>query len=370
MLRRRVSVSITRSTWPSGSSQPQRLRRYLGNRLIDVDRPLLCIALVNRPPALRGFDLGDTWAWLRYRPALAAHPGLRLRQEWTDIDPHQKTVLSDEMGVGFVSYYLARRLDFRYFGNTAYVGNVLMPNVLWFRRRARRGPAKLPDFVAIGGDGCVNAVECKGSQTSFRALRAAMENGGPQKGNLGIPQSIRGTQIVGGLFVPQWGNDDTARLHFIDPPLKIPGILGDVEPHLFIMAVARIFLAKHFALLGFADLALRIATTPTLGLHGLSLAAELDQVSDTVDASGMLVRRVQHVALETDLEGLRPRSLPITVTATFPYSTILALSEPGALFRYLSGLATSRGEAWRFGSEANQTFAVSPLGLRLELSSG
>ena len=145
MLRRRVTVSIERSTWPAGSNQPQRFQPYLGARLIDVDRPLLCIALVNRPPALRGFDLGDTWAWLRYRPALAAPSELRLRQEWTDIDPHQKTVLSDEMGVGFVSYFLAHRLDFRYFGNTAYVANVLMPNVLWFRRRARRGPAKLPD---------------------------------------------------------------------------------------------------------------------------------------------------------------------------------------------------------------------------------
>src|SRR5688500_3238236 len=114
MLRRRVTVSIERSTWPSGSTQPQRLQPYLGARLIDVDRPLLCIALVNRPPALRGFDLGDTWAWLRYRPALANRRGLRLRQEWTDIDPHQKTVLSDELGVGFVAYFVARRLDFRY----------------------------------------------------------------------------------------------------------------------------------------------------------------------------------------------------------------------------------------------------------------
>src|SRR5262249_54166681 len=122
--------------------------------------------------------------------------------------------------------------------------------------------------------------------------------------------------------------------------------------------------------LGIADLALRIATTPTLELHDLSVAAELDRLSDTVDASGMLGRRVQHVALDADAEASRPRSLPITVTASFPYSTIAELREPGALFRYLSGLATSRGEPWRFGSEDNQTFAVSPLGLRLELSSG
>lgn len=370
MLRRRVTVSIDRSSWPSGSSRPKQFQPYLGAKLIDVDRALLCIALVNRPPALRGFDLGDTWAWLRYRPALSANPALRLRQEWTDIDPHQKAVLSDEMGVGFVSYFLASRLGFRYFGNTAYVGNVLMPNVLWFRRRARRGPAKLPDFVAVDEDGCVNAVECKGSQTSFDALCGAMDKGRSQKRNLGIPKAVRGAQIVGGLFVPQWGNDDTARLHFIDPPLRIAGLLADVEPHLFTMAVAQIFLAKHFALLGLAELALRIATTATLELHGLGLAEELDRLGNTVDAAGMLVRRVQHVGLETGpREGPR-RPVPITMTATFPYSTILALREPGAVFRYLSALATSRGEAWRFGSRGNLTFAVSPLGLRLELSSG
>ena len=370
MLRRRLTVSISRSTWPSGSSQPQRFKPYLGTRRIDVDQALLCMALVNCPPALQGFDLGDTWAWLRYRPALADLSALRLRQEWTDIDPHQKTVLSDEMGVGFVSHFLASRLDFRYFGNTAYVANVLMPNVFWFRRRARRGPAKMPDFVAIGGDGRANAVECKGSQTSFQVLRAAMEKGRLQKSNLGIPAAIRGAQIVGGLFLPQWEDKDTARLHFIDPPLKMTGMLADVEPHLFTMAVAQIFLAKHLSLLGIADLALRIAGTPTLELHGLSLGEELDRIQNTVDASGMLVRRVQHFALDTDPRGFAGRSLAITVTATFPASTISRLRERGAVFRYLSGLATNRAAAWRFGSEENQTFAMSPLGLRLQLSLG
>ena len=48
----------------------------------------------------------------------ASGPYLRLRSEWTDIDPYQKTVASDELGIGFTTQLLFEELEFLVFEDT------------------------------------------------------------------------------------------------------------------------------------------------------------------------------------------------------------------------------------------------------------
>jgi len=56
----------------------------------DLAAALLYIAIWTRPPKSYGFNISDTWAWLRYMPAISNTPQLRLKKCWKDIDAHQK----------------------------------------------------------------------------------------------------------------------------------------------------------------------------------------------------------------------------------------------------------------------------------------
>src|SRR5437773_1749494 len=108
MFLRRVGVSIDNSTWDTSSTVPAQFKPRLGAQDLDVDVALLFVAMCTRPPVVQGFSLADTWAWLRYRSAIASTPDLRLRSEWTTVGRHQKTVSSDELGVGFTTSFLAQ----------------------------------------------------------------------------------------------------------------------------------------------------------------------------------------------------------------------------------------------------------------------
>jgi hypothetical protein len=96
---RNIKVSVNKSSWPN-ATPPSDIMNLPSIWQADVGIALLNTALWTRPPRYTGFDLADFWAWLRYMRAFADTPDLRLRQEWQDLDPHQKTILSDEVGVG------------------------------------------------------------------------------------------------------------------------------------------------------------------------------------------------------------------------------------------------------------------------------
>src|ERR1041384_2446272 len=142
---RRVEITLLQSSFPRTSVVARRLRAAAGYRNIALDFGLICTGLLTRPPLVQGFSLGDTWAWLRYRRAFADTPDLRLREEWTGIDPHQKTILSDEVSVGLLGYFLIRRVGLTFLGDTNYVANAILPGIVQLGPPARRGPAKSPD---------------------------------------------------------------------------------------------------------------------------------------------------------------------------------------------------------------------------------
>ncbi len=122
-----VRVQIRPNSWPAPECVPPALAGAVGERQIDVLRALLFCAFWTRPPVSFGFYLADCWAWLRYLPAICSRPELRLRDEWTSLDPHQKTVLSGDFGVGFTTLFLHETLDFRAYADTLWVVNTLAP---------------------------------------------------------------------------------------------------------------------------------------------------------------------------------------------------------------------------------------------------
>lgn len=210
---------------------------------------LLWIGILTAPPRYRGFDLSTFWAWLRYASAISErHSGLRLKPIWSEIDTHQKTVMSDDFGMGFSCHYLAEQHGIQAFANTSYLLDSLVG--VTALRPSKRGPAKSPDFVGIDAQGRLHVLECKGTQSSVQYLVAALESGIAQKENFTNSTPFT-SSMVGGIFVPQHRSQEDALLMYVDPDPDPR--LKEVEglPHKTIeAAIYRISLAKELMAAG------------------------------------------------------------------------------------------------------------------------
>lgn len=217
---KRLNIEVLHSSWKPPRAVPAALATAALNSPFDADFfcALLFAALWTRPPVCYGFSLSDCWAWLRYVPAIAATQDLRLCDAWTTLDPHHKTVLSGDFGVGFTTWFLKQALDFVKFSDTLWVVNTLSPGAFRLRSSARRGPQKSPDYIAEDSSGNFSVLECKGTQSSRTALMAALDRGIPQKANVhAIGSTVLHHSLVAGLFIPQFENPDHASIVIADP---------------------------------------------------------------------------------------------------------------------------------------------------------
>lgn len=213
-LNRNLNFSVDASTFAKGI--PAGLGPT-GTTQLDVRNAFTQIALRKAPPISHGFQINETWAHLRYAQSLGPGPGLRLREEWSALDSHEKTILSDDWGVGFAFAVLSSRLKIRFATSTTYW--MQQNKTASLKKRPKRGVGKTPDFVIEDTSGRFHVLECKGSQSSMQHLLSAMHTGRAQKQNLRFPKSYKeGLRLVAGLFVPQFESKEQATLHVIDPP--------------------------------------------------------------------------------------------------------------------------------------------------------
>lgn len=175
-MQRQLAVDFLQSTW-ANSAVPATLQGLAAaSRQVSFLGILLHTALWTRPPIVRGFELSDLWAWLRYFPAVDDGLPLRLRPQWSELDSHQKTILSDELGVSVTTCLLAEHLQLSEFVDTFYFLRVLLPGQFSLGRAARRGPNKAPDYISRSPAGGVVVLECKGTQSSRAALEKSIRN--------------------------------------------------------------------------------------------------------------------------------------------------------------------------------------------------
>jgi hypothetical protein len=229
---------------------------------MNVPLALLFTALSTRPPTVQGFHLSDFWAWLRYTWAFDSSLDLRLRPEWESVDPHQKAVLSDELGVGFTTYLLSTELGCSQFIDTLYFVNALEPGSFLLTSSAKRGPKKSPDYIARVGGSNYCVLECKGTQSSLKELAAAIGRGQKQKKSL-TPQG--GTvvlySLVAGLFIPPWKSSEFSQITISDPSWhEFEELLARRSSFDINQALVQVALAKSFALIGFPETANALVT--------------------------------------------------------------------------------------------------------------
>lgn len=207
---------------------PPALAALVGPFDLDVLELMTTIALVTAPVGGYGFELSSMWPVLRYLPALDGGPELRLRPEWSQLDSHQKTILSDDFGMGIPALLVKRSFGADVFA-TQYVMKRLLPQFANVQvaaiAPAKRGPNKSPDFLALEPQtGIVHVLECKGTQSSRRAmLEAIADPGRSQKQAIGIAGTPVGERLVGGVFLPEAHNPTLPVCRFADPEPE-PGV--------------------------------------------------------------------------------------------------------------------------------------------------
>lgn len=219
----------------------------------DVNRALLTIGYLTSPPRYQGLSLSNYWAWLRYGLSIDdVGQKLKLRDLWSDMDPHQKTILADDFGMGFTCHYLVDQHGFEDFSDTNFLLRHMLKGTASLKKTpTKKGAAKSPDFIAVDGLNRLHILECKGTQSSRAYLKKAMAKGRLQKLNISSAKGTFSTSMVGGIYVPLHNAKHEAELVFLDPEPSDELIeLSKLGRGTLVKGVRRVSLAKMLSAVG------------------------------------------------------------------------------------------------------------------------
>lgn len=298
-MQKSVEIEVDLSTWGTRAPDRRIRQRASGRQLIDVNASLMMLGNLTMPNILSAASPARTWAWIRYFEALHTSPDLRITMPFSDLDPHQKGILSDDFGVAISTQWLFDVLggfqdivDGRLF--ILHFGSLM-------RRRRRRTPkvgaSKSPDFVIKDLAGKWHVLECKGTQSgrSFRnrCLRTAIQ----QKKVIQISGRIAGESLAAGLSLTNEGQRKASHLRIIDPRSEPRLELGDGAESQMESALNLLAAARALNLAGFD----RMATE-------LSLPEDIAEAAEFVRPSEKSrMRSSRSDRIESAVEQLRSR---------------------------------------------------------------
>lgn len=266
MLVKTIRVGIDRKTFP-GKRIPTELVTP-ANLEIDLGACLLMLGQLTSPSGFSRASPMRFWAWLRYFAAISVSEDLRIIRPFVDLDPHQKTILSDDFGVAITANWLLGRL-----GGAASIvdGRKFVLHYSSLLERPKRslpkvGKNKCPDYVIKDLLGKWHVLECKGTQTSQKYRDDQLLGAIQQKKAVKISRSIAGSKLAAGIFVARDGGKEHSSLRVIDPKPDPHIRLGPPQQSAAQMASARLSVSRALALSGYDRLADELAV-PELGIR-------------------------------------------------------------------------------------------------------
>ncbi|MEM9898560.1 MAG: hypothetical protein AAF742_04190 [Pseudomonadota bacterium] len=241
---------------------------------IDVTAFLLMIGYCTVPSHAARHAINTLWAWVRYFGALSDGDELRVSAEFSELDPHQKTILSDDFGMGMSLHLLSSALKLQAFCDGKYFIDRLAPQlpsaVSITATKAKNGARKSPDFIAVDDKGRWHVIECKGTQSGRDYCNRQLRRGLSQKRAVQFHGSLKGQSLVTGFDIADEGSRTGSRLVIVDPePDEPPMDIGEDDVKLARGTVARGKIAKNIMLAGAPNLsrimAAPIGDDPSLG---------------------------------------------------------------------------------------------------------
>ena len=224
MTKKKFFVTIDQKSWTSSKLYVPKELSIFDKTDVEIDllEALHFTGLLTRPPISFGFSLSNFWAWLRYFPAFdPKNEDARFRVEWNSLDRHQKTIASDDLGMGFSTLFLKKALNIETYIDTMHVIKNLSKGKFTFSKVSKNGQFKTPDFVAYHSNGDISIVECKGTQSSRAALLGYLKDGQSQKRNINLNAGHFKHKLVAGTFIPQYNHKDRPLISISDPEWEI-----------------------------------------------------------------------------------------------------------------------------------------------------
>lgn len=259
MLTKRIQVAVYTSTW-GRRPLPVWASLALPQQPIDIGQALLMLGSLTTP---NGWSAGSPeryWACIRYLTACTPETDLRIRTPFTELDPHQKGILSDDFGVALSTQWLVTQLGGI---RTIVDGRRFIINMGVRPRRRERlakvGTRKCPDFVLEDLHGKFHVLECKGTQSGIRYLERAMATGEHQKAGIRIARALRGERLVIGISLSAEGQEDESQLMVTDPEDEPLTVIKEADKGKAEQILARLSMSRALNLTGFGQAAFEIA---------------------------------------------------------------------------------------------------------------
>lgn len=222
---RNLKVDIDRKTWPNPGVPPlfpKSFKSGLSSYDLNIPAMLMTIGYLTTPTSSTGVSLSEFWAWVRYLAAISNETDLSLTQSFSQLDAHQKTILSDDFRMGVPILWLCDKLSLVQIVDGRYFMQRIAPSVgATQRRTAKRGPNKTPDFVARDTTGKWHVIECKGTQSGTEFSKKQLAGGVAQKCSIRFPPGHTGQRLVCGLSIDVKGGTGSV-LKIIDPEPEDP----------------------------------------------------------------------------------------------------------------------------------------------------
>ncbi|MXY70889.1 MAG: hypothetical protein F4Y47_20360 [Acidobacteriia bacterium] len=273
-MNRRLEVTVDRSTWPKPPGLPAfpiRFQDGTSPLVLNIPQLLLLIGYLTTPSHAFGTSLSEFWAWVRYLNAVSDDRDLRLTRAFSDLDAHQKTILSDDFGMGVPIYWLHECLslellvDGRYFRDRQSATSGM--NV---GDRPKQGPRKAPDFVARDTSGAWHVIECKGTQSGDAYRKQQLGRPGPpptgavaQKRTITLPPGLAGQRLACGLALAVEGDPGASSLRVIDPPAEDGFGVDEEDLGVAVDTLRRATASRVLRLAGFGSAASAVSWLPS-----------------------------------------------------------------------------------------------------------
>lgn len=291
-MQKTIELQVDRSSWIGTGRQVPATFGKEDSTSVDFLSSMLQVGLLTIPWQGSACSLAVYWAHIRYCAAIDfASADLRLSTAWKEIDTHQKTILSDDWGMGVTVHWLRSRLSFRSGCDGRYFIDRL--SGLGLATSAgdiqTRGVYKCPDFIFIDAWGKFHIVECKGTQNSRSSLAGQLKKGVQQKESIIFSDDKHlGQRLVAGLYIAQSDSDEASSLRIVDPdppddPLFRVQINDDTDPLTIRDAVLRGDLGRLFISVGLAELA--NAVLDLRSPRYTTTQTALKQIEATLDAT-------------------------------------------------------------------------------------
>ena len=260
MLYKTLQVRIDKKTFPTG------IPGYLksGTQNIDIRQALIMLGHFTIPNGLSVASPAIYWAWIRYFAAISPHSTLQITKPFVDLDPHLKSVLSDDFGVAMTMQWLSDSV--RGFKQVV-GGRLFILNYAYLLKHVpppakKVGPQKSPDFVVLDGANMWHVIECKGTQSSPTHSTQQLKRARQQKGAVEIKATFKGSSLAAGLYLASESSGKLSGIVVQDPENPEPLIRVE-NADIAYRAACRVTTARCFGLAGMPQLAYEAAFAET-----------------------------------------------------------------------------------------------------------